>query len=110
MTVTERLSVVVEKSDLDSGDVARIVKTDRRTVARWLRHESEPRWANRERLLELLAVMEKLYQVLEPAASYDWLFSPNPDLKFEKPVDLLRRGDFRRVLGLIDSMGEGVFR
>jgi len=110
VTVAERLSAVVEKSDLGTSDVARIVKTDRRTVARWLRRETEPRWENRERVLELLAVMEKLYQVLTPKASYDWLFSPNADLKFQKPVDLLRDGDFRSVLGLIDSMGEGVYR
>lgn len=110
MTVAERLSAVVDKSDLAPSDVARIVKTDRRTVARWLRRETEPRWENREKVLELLAVMERLFQVLKPDASYDWLFSPNPDLKFQKPVDLLQEGDFRTVLGLIDSMGEGVYR
>lgn len=109
MTVVERLSAVIEEGELDANDVARIVRTNRRTVARWIRSETEPRWENRERLLELLAVMEKLHQVLKPKASYDWLFSPNPDLKYEKPVDLLKRGDFRTVLGVIDAMGEGVF-
>ncbi len=109
MTVAERLSAVIEEGELDATDVARIVRTNRKTVSRWLRSETEPRWENRERLLELLAVLEKLHQVLKPKASYDWLFSPNPDLNFEKPVEVLQRGDFRAVLAVIDAIGEGVF-
>lgn len=109
MTAAERLAALLDSSELDAADVARIVRTDRRTVSRWVNQETEPRWPNRERLLEFLAVMEKLHQVLKPSASYDWLYSPHPALDFKKPVDLLRQGEFREVLGLIDAMGEGVF-
>ncbi len=34
---------------------------------------------------------------------------PNPALDDHKPFELLRVGEFRRVLGAIDAMADGVF-
>jgi uncharacterized protein (DUF2384 family) len=108
-TVAERLGTILERGRLDYVDVARILDTNPRTVARWVREETEPRWEVRERLLEFFAVMERLQQVVRPQAAHDWLFTPNPSLAHQKPVDLLRRGEFREVLAIIDALGEGVF-
>jgi hypothetical protein len=33
----------------------------------------------------------------------------NGALGYHKPIDLLRAGEFRRVLGAIDALAEGVF-
>ena len=96
-------------SELEPSDVARILETNPRTVSRWLRHETEPRWEIRERLLEFFAVMERLQQVVKPTAAHDWLFTPNRLLHHEKPADLLRQGRFREVLAIVDALGEGVF-
>lgn len=63
----------------------------------------------RERLLELIAVLERLSGVRRPEPAHGWLFTPNPMLEDHKPVELLRGGDYRRVLGAIDALGEGVF-
>jgi uncharacterized protein (DUF2384 family) len=60
-------------------------------------------------LLDLVAVLEKLAGVLRSQPAHDWLFAPNDSLDHHKPVDLLRTGEFRRVLGAIDAMSEGVF-
>ena len=30
-------------------------------------------------------------------------------LDFERPVDILRRGEYRKVIGVIDAIGDGVF-
>jgi transcriptional regulator with XRE-family HTH domain len=105
----ERLESALEKADLDQGQAARILGTNRRTVARWLGEESSPRHEARERLLELLAVLERLSKALRPQPAHDWLYSPNPLLSYHKPVDLLREGRYREVLGAIDALGEGVF-
>jgi uncharacterized protein (DUF2384 family) len=69
----------------------------------------EPRAEARERLLEVVPALERLATTLQPAAAHDWLFTPNPDLDHEKPVALLRHGEYRRVLGAIDALAEGVF-
>jgi len=108
-TVAERLGTILERGHLDYVDIARILETNPRTVARWVRKETEPRWEVRERLLEFFAVMERLQQVIRPRAAHDWLYTPNPTLANQKPVELLRRGEFRDVLAIIDSLGEGVF-
>jgi hypothetical protein len=108
-TVATRLESIIERGNLDYVDIARILDTNPRTVARWVHEDTEPRWEIRERLLEFFAVMERLQQVIRPAAAHDWLYTPNATLENEKPVDLLRRGEFRRILGIIDALGEGVF-
>lgn len=38
-----------------------------------------------------------------------WMFSPNRLLEHRKPADLVRDGEYQRVLALIDAMAEGVF-
>lgn len=37
------------------------------------------------------------------------LFSPNPALGHEKPIDILAAGQWRKVLGLVNALGEGIF-
>lgn len=101
--------MAVEKTDLDRADLAGLVGTNPRTVARWLTEDSEPRTEARRRLLEILAVLESLSAVLHPQAAHDWLFSPNVLIERRKPIDLLAAGDWRTVLGLIDALAEGIF-
>jgi putative toxin-antitoxin system antitoxin component (TIGR02293 family) len=108
-TLSRRLRSATERTDLDQADVANLLGTNPRTVARWLAEESEPRTEVRRRLLEVLAVLEQLSGVLEPQAAHDWLFSPNVLLDHRKPIELLAEGDWRGVLGLIDGLAEGIF-
>ena len=107
--LADRLGQASKRAELDQADLARALDTNRRTIARWLHRESSPRPDTRERVLELLAVLNCLADVLRPEAAHDWLFSPNPLLDHHKPVELLRDGEYRRVLGAIDAIAEGVF-
>lgn len=107
--LAERLDRAAARVELDRADLARVLDTNPRTVGRWLRNEATPRPASRERLLEIVAVLERLSTTLAPDAAHDWLFTPNPLLDHYKPVDLLHAGEFRRVLALIDTLAEGVF-
>lgn len=105
----ERLERAAASIDLDQRALARVLDANPRTVSRWLKKEAAPRPDARERLLELIAVLERLSATLRPSAAHDWLFTPNASLDHHKPVDLLREGEFRRVLGAIDALAEGVF-
>lgn len=107
--LAERLGSALQRADLDQEEVARVLGTNPRTVSRWLRQEAAPRREARERLLEFLAVVERLSGVMRPEPAHDWLFSPNPLLGHEKPAEQLARGEYRKVLGAIDALGEGVF-
>lgn len=105
----KRLRRAVQQTDLDQADIARLLGTNPRTVARWLNDQTEPRPEARRRLLEVVAVLEHLSGVLKPQAAHDWLFSPNGLLEHHKPIDMLSEGEFRRVLAMIDALAEGVF-
>lgn len=107
--LAERLEDLSSKVDLDQSEVARLLDANPRTVTRWIKEGVSPRPAARERLLELLAVLEALASTMQPQAAHDWLFTPNPLLQHHKPVDLIRAGEFRRVLGAIDALADGVF-
>lgn len=104
-----RLTQVMQETSIDASGVARILDRDPKTVQRWLRLETAPRWEVREIVLALNVVLERLSQVIDPAAAEDWLFTPVPSLENERPVDLVRASRAREVLDLIDALGEGVF-
>lgn len=104
-----RLGEAMARTSIDATGVARILDKDPKTVHRWLRDVTLPRWDAREQLLALDVVLERLADVIEPQAAEEWLFTPVPALGYERPVDLVRAGDYRRVLALIDALGEGVF-
>jgi putative toxin-antitoxin system antitoxin component (TIGR02293 family) len=109
LDLAARLDTAANKADLDQVDIARVMDTNPRTVARWMQRKSAPRPDARERILELVAVLEHLSEVLRPQPAHDWLFTPNPLLDHYKPVDLLRAGESREVLGAIDALAENVF-
>jgi CRP-like cAMP-binding protein len=105
----QRLSDAMTRMSIDATSVARILDKDPKTVLRWLRDDTVPRWETREQLLALDVLLERLSEVIEPSAAEEWLFTPTPALDYERPVDLVRAGGYRRVLAIIDALGEGVF-
>jgi putative toxin-antitoxin system antitoxin component (TIGR02293 family) len=107
--LTQRLTDLASAVDLDAVEIARAVGTNPRTVSRWLTETTAPQRSQRERLLEVIAVLERLSATLRPEAAHDWLLTPNPLLQYDKPIDLLGEGSFRRVLGAIDALADGVF-
>jgi len=105
----KRLSEAMERTSIDAAGVARILDRDPKTVSRWLREEAVPRWDVREQLLMLDVILERLADVTPLDAAQEWLFTPVPALDYYRPVDLVRSGEYRRVLVLIDAIAEGVF-
>jgi hypothetical protein len=49
-----------------------------------------------------------LRRVLREEPARLWIRSPNADLDYEKPLDLIERGEYRRVIGVILALAEGV--
>jgi Protein of unknown function (DUF2384) len=92
---------------LDSPDVARVTHATPRSVTRWAEGAS-PRRPAEERLLELKAVLDVLRRVLREEPARLWIRSPNPDLDYEKPLNLIEQGEYRRVIGAILALAEGV--
>ncbi|MGH2762613.1 MAG: antitoxin Xre/MbcA/ParS toxin-binding domain-containing protein [Thermoleophilaceae bacterium] len=47
--------------------------------------------------------------MLKPGRAHAWLLTPNPLLDHHPPIDLLREGESRQVIGAIDVLAEDVF-
>src|SRR3954466_512240 len=71
------------------------------TVRDWLNGRSAPTGSRAERLIELAEMTDRLRRVMEPAYIPVWLTRPIEALDDDKPVELLARGDYRRVAKLI---------
>jgi putative toxin-antitoxin system antitoxin component (TIGR02293 family) len=93
---------------VDAPDVARVLGTTVRSGTRWTTTRATPRRETEERLLELKAVVDALRQVLRDEPARLWLRSPAPALDYDKPIELIERGEYRRVIGTILALAEGV--
>lgn len=93
---------------IDVSDVAQITGTTTRSVSRWAASQATPRREAEDRLLELKAVIDLLRCVLRDESARLWLRSPNPDLDWRKPLELIAEGEYRKVIDSILAMAEGV--
>jgi uncharacterized protein (DUF2384 family) len=50
--------------------------------------------------------VERLVRVIDPAYAAVWLRKPVPALDEEKPIDVIRRSEYRRVARLISELEE----
>lgn len=107
--LTATVSGAIERLRLTYEEVGEIVDASARSVARWTAGEVVPRRLNKQRLIELAYVADALAEVLPRDQANVWVFSPNRLLEHRKPADLVRAGEYQRVLALIDAMAEGVF-
>jgi transcriptional regulator with XRE-family HTH domain len=108
--IAERVQGLSQLAGLTQAEVARIVGTSPRTVARWAAGTADPQPEARDRLLRLNYVANQLVEVLglSPADANIWIFEPNRLLQGDSPADRLEAGDFRTVLGLIEGLADGI--
>jgi uncharacterized protein (DUF2384 family) len=71
------------------------------TVRGWLAGRSEPTGARAERLIELAEMIKRLALVVQAESIPVWLQRPILALDDEKPIELIARGEYRRVAKLI---------
>ncbi|WP_420621876.1 antitoxin Xre/MbcA/ParS toxin-binding domain-containing protein [Candidatus Poriferisodalis sp.] len=93
---------------VDTADLARVSDTNPRSVARWRTQQTAPRREAEERLLELRAVVDLARRIIREDAIRLWLRSPDPDLGYRKPLDVIASGEYQRVIDLLLALAEGV--
>lgn len=106
--VTSVLEGLLKDSVVDARDLAEMLGTSTRSVTRWQKTGATPRRETEVRLLEVQAVVDLLRRVMREDSARLWLHSPNPDLGYEKPIELLADGKYRRVVGALLALAEGV--
>jgi hypothetical protein len=102
------LERVAKSIGLSRFDIAQMLDATPGIVEAWLTGEMTPGPRSREKLDELLLVMEGLFVKMTPRAANEWLNSPSPALDYYEPLDLLRRGDLHSVMSVIDAMPRAI--
>lgn len=102
-------SYVRELGHLSQRDIARATGAGVSTVGAWMHGTRAPTGDRAERLAELSAMIERLVRVMEPAYIPVWLHKPVGALDDGKPIDVLARGEYRRISRLISELESPVF-
>lgn len=102
-------SRVHDIAGLTDADIARATGAAPSTARAWLAGTRNPTGERAERLIELSALVERLQRVMESSYIPVWLRRPIEVLDDRKPLDLLARGDFRRVARVVSSLEDAPF-
>jgi len=84
--------------------IARGTGAARSTVRDWLARRSSPTGVRAERVGELSAIVDRLPRVMRPEYIPVWMTKPIEALDDEKPIDLIRHGEFRRVARIVSEL------
>src|SRR5438874_2530339 len=103
-TLTREAAHLSEVAGLSDAEIARATGAARSTSRAWLNGSRSPSGERAERLIELSALVERLERLMEPDYIGIWLRRPVPALDEEKPLDLIGRGEYRRVARLISEL------
>jgi len=99
----------VRSLGIEPADIARVTGAARATVGSWIRATRRPGAAHRERLLELVAVADRLTRVMHPDYVAIWLQKPLPALDDEPPLDALSNGRYKEVSRLVAELENDSF-
>lgn len=92
------------ESGLSAEQIARATGAAPSTVRGWIGRQSEPRGLRAERVAELAAITERLERVMPKTYIPLWLSKPIEALDYEKPLDLIASGEYRRVARVISAI------
>jgi len=104
MAFADEAAYVRDLGHLTDEDIARATGAGVSTVGAWLRRTRRPTGSRADRLAELSAIVERLAQAIEPDYITVWLRKPLAALDDDKPLDVLARGDYRRVSRVIAAL------
>ena len=94
---------------IDIADIARVTGAARATVGSWVRATRRPRAEHRDRLLELVAIADRLSDVMDDEYVGIWLQKPLPALDDERPLDALSAGRYRDVSRIVAELENDSF-
>lgn len=93
-----------EVGHLSDAHVALGTGAARSTVRDWFAGRSSPTGKRAERVAELAEVVDRLTRVMEPDYIPVWMSKPIEALDDRKPLQLIARGQARRVAKVISGL------
>jgi len=92
---------------MTAAELADLTGVKERQVQNWAAGSSRPADETRDRLVDVHYVIQQLSGIYLPEGVEIWLHGRNRGLDGERPIDLLRRGDFERVIREVESLNSG---
>jgi transcriptional regulator with XRE-family HTH domain len=92
---------------MTTQELADVTGTNRRQITNWATGANKPSGAKRDRLLEVHYLVGLLREVYTREGAEIWLHGRKRSLDGERPIDLLRRGDFPTVLHAVERLRTG---
>ena len=99
----------VKSLGVEAGDIAEATGAGVGTVSSWARARRQPSAEFRSRLLELIAIVDRLTSTMNPSNVHLWLNKPNPALGDETPVAALGQGRYTEVSRLVAELENDSF-
>jgi uncharacterized protein (DUF2384 family) len=89
---------------LSDVQIGRAVGAAPSTVRDWFAKRSSPTGSRAERVAELAEIVDRLGRVMQPDYIPVWLSKPIEALDDRKPLELIARGDARRVARVVSGL------
>jgi hypothetical protein len=99
----------LREAGLTASDVAHATGASTRTTRRWLTGQTEPQARYLAPLDDLSTVVNKIRSSLTPRGVHQWLRARNRLLDAQRPLDMLRAGEFDKVHAAAAAWSEGVY-
>lgn len=97
----------LRQSAVTTDELASIAGVNARQVQNWAAGRNKPQGDHRDHLLEVHYLVKRLRDVYQPEGVEIWLHGRNRDLGGQRPLDLLRAGEFEAVLSAVERLVDG---
>ena len=97
----------VRRGPLTAGELAEIVGVKERQIHNWSSGTHNPKGKAKDRLFEVSYIVKQLKEIYVAEGIEIWLHGRNQSLGGQRPVDLLRAGEFRTVLDALERLKSG---
>lgn len=93
-----------ELAQLSDAEIGLAVGAAPSTVRDWFAGRSSPTGKRKDRLAELAEVVDRLTRIVDPEYIPVWMSKPIEALDDRKPIQLIARGQARRVAKVISGL------
>jgi hypothetical protein len=92
---------------ISTDELAKVIGIHSRQVQNWAAGRNRPQGDNRDQLLGVHYLVQRLRDVYRPEGVEIWLHSRNREFDGQRPLDLLAAGEYERVLAAVERLVDG---
>ncbi len=95
------------RETISTDELARVIGIHPRQIQNWVAGRNRPQGENRDQLLGVYYLVQRLRDVYRPEGIEIWLHSRNREFDGRRPLDLLSVGEYERVLAAVERLADG---